>query len=292
MVVLGSQQAGTLKLGSTKHEKWASIQLLTLCLNFFGYFAEIWSYFSMKINKQKGRKCLRCVKEFSHRFNLANGKYLPIFLMGFTRIVKAAHFAQVIDFRELHVKNWKQKDIAWIFFTKLIHAQLEFVTQFVTWELLPNACQNKCIYKHLINPKYIKQWIIYLLHKKCPYSELFWSVFFPHFPAFGLNKYSIRMRENAGKMWTRITPNTDTFYAVITWKRAYDRELLDITVHESVKQRRRRRASWSKTKSRQNENRQINNMIKNKQICFEVTRAWDCFTTVMCIMHLYWNVFQ
>ena len=26
-----------------------------------------------------------------------------------------------------------------------------------------------------------------LLRKKCPYFELFWSAFFPHFPAFGLN---------------------------------------------------------------------------------------------------------
>ena len=45
------------------------------------------------------------------------------------------------------------------------------------------------------------------------------------FPAFGLNirtpylsvfisLYSVRMRENAGKMRTRITPNTDSFYAV------------------------------------------------------------------------------
>ena len=25
------------------------------------------------------------------------------------------------------------------------------------------------------------------LRKKCPYSELFWSAFFPHLPAFGLN---------------------------------------------------------------------------------------------------------
>ena len=41
------------------------------------------------------------------------------------------------------------------------------------------------------------------------------------FPAFsrirteyGVSPYSVRMRENAGKMRTRITPNTDTFYAV------------------------------------------------------------------------------
>ena len=66
------------------------------------------------------------------------------------------------------------------------------------------------------------------MHKKCPYSEFFWSIFFPYFPAFGLNRdqnnseyghfcispYSVRMRENAGKIRNRITPNTDTFYTV------------------------------------------------------------------------------
>ena len=36
------------------------------------------------------------------------------------------------------------------------------------------------------------------LHEKCPYLELFWSVF----------------SLNAKKIRTRITPNTDTFYAV------------------------------------------------------------------------------
>ena len=38
------------------------------------------------------------------------------------------------------------------------------------------------------------------------------------FPAFSCIRNapeSIRMRENAGKMLTRITPNTDTFYAVL-----------------------------------------------------------------------------
>ena len=34
------------------------------------------------------------------------------------------------------------------------------------------------------------------LHKKCPYSELFWSAFFAHFSAFGRNteKYSVSLR--------------------------------------------------------------------------------------------------
>ena len=42
------------------------------------------------------------------------------------------------------------------------------------------------------------------LGKKYPYSDSVWSAFFP-----------VQVRENAGKMQTRITPNMDTFYAVI-----------------------------------------------------------------------------
>ena len=40
----------------------------------------------------------------------------------------------------------------------------------------------------------------FTLRKKSPYSELFWSVFFPHLPTFGLNteRYGV-CRENAGK---------------------------------------------------------------------------------------------
>ena len=45
-------------------------------------------------------------------------------------------------------------------------------------------------------------WKNHSLREKCPYSELFWSVF-------------SRIRTKYGKIRTRITPNTDTFYAVI-----------------------------------------------------------------------------
>ena len=42
-------------------------------------------------------------------------------------------------------------------------------------------------------------------HYDCLYSELFWSEFFPHFLAFGLNtdRYfvSLRMHSKCGKMW-------------------------------------------------------------------------------------------
>ena len=60
----------------------------------------------MKTNKRKVRKCFKCVKEFLGRFDLANWKYLSIFLGAFARIVKVTHFAQVMNFRErIHGKT-------------------------------------------------------------------------------------------------------------------------------------------------------------------------------------------
>ena len=47
------------------------------------------------------------------------------------------------------------------------------------------------------------------LRQKCPYSELFWSAFFP---------YSVQIWENARKIWTKVTPNMDTFFAVFADK--------------------------------------------------------------------------
>ena len=58
------------------------------------------SYFSMKTNIRKITKCFKRVKEFPGRFDLANWKYLSIFLRVFARIAKVAHFAQVMKFRE------------------------------------------------------------------------------------------------------------------------------------------------------------------------------------------------
>ena len=45
----------------------------------------------------------------------------------------------------------------------------------------------------------------------CVKSIHIWNYSGPYFSRIFL--YSLRMRENAGKMRTRITPNTDTFYA-------------------------------------------------------------------------------
>ena len=70
--------------------------------------------------------------------------------------------------------------------------------------------------------------VLYSRRKKSPYSELFWSAFSPDFPAFGLNTerygispYSVRMRENPGKMRTRITPNRNSFNGLYFCKFSY-----------------------------------------------------------------------
>ena len=78
LVALGSKQGMTLKLVNLKYEDWASIQLLALsilftCLlvDFLVYFPDMPNYFLMKTNKRKVWKCLKSVKEFSCRFDLA-----------------------------------------------------------------------------------------------------------------------------------------------------------------------------------------------------------------------------
>ena len=65
---------------------------------------------------------------------------------------------------------------------------------------------------------FLQRWFKLTLRKKCPYSELFWSVF----SAFGLNTerhgVSLRIQSECGKMRTWINPNTGTFHAVLPEK--------------------------------------------------------------------------
>ena len=51
-------------------------------------------------------------------------------------------------------------------------------------------------------------------NKKCPYSELFWSIFSRIWTEYGEIWVSLRIKSECGKMWTRVTPNTDIFHAV------------------------------------------------------------------------------
>ena len=56
-------------------------------------------------------------------------------------------------------------------------------------------------------------------------SVCIWSYSGPLFPAFGLNtkRYavSLRIQSKCGKIWTRITPNMDTFYSVIQYSKSF-----------------------------------------------------------------------
>ena len=51
--------------------------------------------------------------------------------------------------------------------------------------------------------------------EKCPYSELFWSVFSRIWTVIQRDtEYLSRIQSKCGKIRTRITPNTDAFYAL------------------------------------------------------------------------------
>ena len=51
------------------------------------------------------------------------------------------------------------------------------------------------------------------LRKMCPYSEFFWPVFYRIRTEYG-EILSLRIYSECEKMWTRKTPNTDTFHEV------------------------------------------------------------------------------
>ena len=62
----------------------------------------------------------------------------------------------------------------------------------------------------------------HVLRKKCSNWELFWSAFFLHFLAFGLNteRYSASLciQSECRKLQARIILNTNTFYAMMLEK--------------------------------------------------------------------------
>ena len=82
-IVLGSKQAGggggggVLKLVKPKHKDWASIQFAdSLCSELSCVLCWDVKLFFNKTSKRKVRKYLKCVKEFSRRFDLANGSFV------------------------------------------------------------------------------------------------------------------------------------------------------------------------------------------------------------------------
>ena len=53
------------------------------------------------------------------------------------------------------------------------------------------------------------------MRKICPYLELFLTVFSHVWTAYGEILSLLNIQSQCSKMRTRITPNTDTFYAVV-----------------------------------------------------------------------------
>ena len=99
MVVLGSKQGDDVETREPQ-ARGLSVNSIadSLFLTFLIYFAEMSNYFQMKVNKRKSWKCLKCVKEFSRRFYLANWKFLSIFLGVFCKNYQGCTFCSGYQF--------------------------------------------------------------------------------------------------------------------------------------------------------------------------------------------------
>ena len=79
-----------------------------------------------------------------------------------------------------------------------------------SWQLL-----NSFAYPRLTSQRYRS---ILFKNRDCVKSVHIWSYSSPYFPEFGLNTerhgVSLRFQWKCGKIWARITPNTDIFYTV------------------------------------------------------------------------------
>ena len=83
---------------------------------------------------------------------------------------------------------------------------------------LDNKTANAVLKRHIDKLKGVEVDSVILNDKHCVKSVRIWSYSGLYFPAFGLNteRYGVSFRiwSECGKMQTRITPNTDTLYAV------------------------------------------------------------------------------
>ena len=76
-------------------------------------------------------------------------------------------------------------------------------------EDIVNKYSNKYHSRIKIKSVHVKSITHIALHKKCPYSKLFWSAFSHIWTEYG------EIQSKCVKMRTRITPNTDTFHAML-----------------------------------------------------------------------------
>ena len=147
--------------------------------------------------------------------SLLKTKTKDVFKTSSSRRMFAGMFPRTVTFKKISRSRhyywdfWNQK-----YFWFMILTSTLFLQNFKCLEQLLKSRNHQTHVKLSRNSKVV-------MRKKCPYSKLFWSAFFPHFPVFGLNteryEVSLRIQSKCGKMETRITPNTDPFCAVICY---------------------------------------------------------------------------
>ena len=95
--------------------------------------------------------------------------------------------------------------------------------------------------KNLFKKKKKRNCCVYHFH--CVQSVRIWSCSGPYFPVFGVNterhSVSLLVQSECGEMRTRITPNTDTFYAVLRTNKnkiiTVTLDLIEVTEKRSCK---------------------------------------------------------
>ena len=126
----------------------------------------------------------------------------------------------MITFRLMHVIIIAVTKLVWIFMTRRKISVYKSKTNRESLYLFLSLDWNQ------FSLKYCDQyWVLFLFSRTAYKVEVFGVILVCIFPAFSriwteygeilhISPHSVRMRENAWKMWTRVTPNTDSFYAV------------------------------------------------------------------------------
>ena len=98
------------------------------------------------------------------------------------------------------------------------HIKYTSSTQYTSCQK-PTIVLNWNLHASCIHVKPHASYIHFSLLEKCPYSEFFWSVFFPIWTEYGeiLRRYSVYLciQSECGKIWTKKTPNTDSKYGLV-----------------------------------------------------------------------------
>ena len=102
----------------------------------------------------------------------------------------------------------------------LLLLMFQKIPRFHIWRNVLRKKRLKILFGHLSSTelKINLEWCLSTNFTHCVKSARIRNYFGPYFPAFGLNaeRYSVSLRPQSewGKIRTRITPNTGTFYAV------------------------------------------------------------------------------